>query len=246
MGRLAGRRVIVTGAGSGIGRATAEVLAANGARVLGADIDAGAVALTARATGGEAYGLDVADPDSWAALMGAAGPVHGLVNCAGVEAPADTIEDCTPADWERVMRINLDGTFLGTQAALRAMRAGGAGGSVVNISSVLAIVADGETLAYASSKAAVRGLTRSAALAVAADGIRCNTIHPGYIRTPMTERWLAGLDGADAEARLVALHPLGRLGEPREIGELALYLLSDDAAYVTGAELTIDGGYTAV
>jgi NAD(P)-dependent dehydrogenase (short-subunit alcohol dehydrogenase family) len=250
MGRLAGRNVIVSGAGSGIGRATAEVLAAQGAHVLCGDIATDAVEEVARAIGGAAHRLDVTDPASWAAIVTAAaeasGGLHALVNCAGVEAESDTIDGCTPEEWERVMRVNLDGTFLGTKAAAEAMRGHGSGGAIVNISSVLAIVADGETLAYGAGKAAVRGLTRSTALAVAADGIRCNSIHPGYIRTPMTERWLAGLDGAEAEAQLIAMHPLGRLGEPRDIAELALYLVSDDAAYVTGAELAIDGGYLAV
>jgi NAD(P)-dependent dehydrogenase (short-subunit alcohol dehydrogenase family) len=249
MGGLDGRCVIVSGAGSGIGRATAAHLAAAGAYVIAGDIDAESAAAAVPTGAGEGRHLDVTDEASWAAIVSAAcragEALHALVNCAGVDAPADNIDDCTPADWDRVMRVNLDGTFLGTKAAVQAMRGLGTPGSIVNISSVLAIVADGETLAYAASKGAVRGLTRSVALAVAGDGIRCNSIHPGYIRTPMTERWLAG-GGTTAERELIGLHPLGRLGEPADIAELALYLIGDDARYVTGAELAVDGGYLAV
>jgi NAD(P)-dependent dehydrogenase (short-subunit alcohol dehydrogenase family) len=245
--RLAGRRIIVSGAASGIGRATATLLAAEGAHVLAGDIDVPAVEEAARAIGAEPHRLDVTDAHSWTTIVAAAGDgLHGLVTCAGVDAPDDTLGACTPADWDRVMRINLDGTFLGVQAAARALREAGRGGSIVTIASVLAVVADGATVSYGASKAAVAGLTRSAALALAPDGIRVNTILPGYIRTPMTERWLDGLAGTDAERELVALHPLGRLGEPHEIAGLALHLLGDDATYVTGAELAIDGGYLAV
>jgi 3(or 17)beta-hydroxysteroid dehydrogenase len=250
MDGLEGRCIIVSGGASGIGRAIAERLAAAGAYVVVGDLDAAAAAGAIAAGAGEAHRLDVTDPASWTAIVAAAnrahGPLHGLVNCAGVDAPSDNIDDCTPAEWDRVMRVNLDGTFLGTKAVLEALRDAGTGGAIVNISSVLAVVADGETLAYAASKGAVRGLTRSAALAVAREGIRCNSIHPGYIRTPMTERWLAGLGGTSAERELIALHPLGRLGEPADVAELALHLLGEDARYVTGAELAVDGGYLAV
>jgi 3(or 17)beta-hydroxysteroid dehydrogenase len=117
-------------------------------------------------------------------------------------------------------------------------------GSIVNISSVLGIVADGETVSYGASKAAVRGLTMSASLALAPHGIRCNSVHPGYIRTPMTERWLAELPGG--EEALTALHPIGRLGDPLDVARLIVFLLSDDSSYVTGSELPVDGGYLAV
>jgi NAD(P)-dependent dehydrogenase (short-subunit alcohol dehydrogenase family) len=245
MARLAGKRVLVTGAGSGIGRATARTLAAEGATAIVADIDLTAAQASARAAGGEAHRLDVADQDSWTQLLAAAGEVHGLVNCAGVDAPADNVEECSPADWERVMRINLDGVFLGTKAAAAVMSRAGAGGSIVNFSSVLAIVGDGETISYGASKAAVGGLTRSAALALAPAGIRVNSIHPGYIRTPMTERWLARPEDS-GEAGLAALHPLGRIGEPEDVANLVIYLLCDESSYVTGAQLAVDGGYLAV
>ncbi|MBS1881460.1 MAG: SDR family NAD(P)-dependent oxidoreductase, partial [Actinobacteria bacterium] len=199
MAPLRGKRILVTGAGSGIGRATARLLAEDGALVLCADI----ARETADAIGGEAYLLDVTDPDSWARIFDAVETIDGLVNCAGIEAPDDTVEQCTAQDWERVMQVNLDGVFLGTQAAIKSMLDNGTPGSIVNISSVLAIVGDGETLAYGASKAAVVGLTRSAALAVAANGIRCNTVHPAYIRTPMTERWLERPDDL-GEATLAA------------------------------------------
>ncbi|MDX6626433.1 MAG: hypothetical protein QOE56_1422 [Solirubrobacterales bacterium] len=239
-------RVLVTGAGSGIGQAIAGLLAAEGYAVIVADLDlAAAEASAAALAGAEARRLDVTDPDSWQEVVAATGPLQGLVNCAGIDVPTDNIEECSVEDWQRVMRVNLDGTFLGTKAVVGRMRADGGGGSIVNISSVLGNVADGETVSYGASKAAVRGLTKSAALAVAEDGIRCNTVHPGYIRTPMTERWLASL-GEEGERALVALHPLGRLGDPLDIARVVLYLLGEDSVYVTGSEFAVDGGYLAV
>ncbi|HEV7562950.1 MAG TPA: SDR family oxidoreductase, partial [Solirubrobacterales bacterium] len=210
------------------------------------DLDLGAAEASAAAlAGAEACRLDVADPDSWRGAVAGSGPLHGLVNCAGIDVPGDNVEQCSVEDWQRVMGVNLDGTFLGTKAVAERMRADGGGGSIVNISSVLGNVADGETISYGASKAAVRGLTKSAALALAKDGIRCNTVHPGYIRTPMTERWLESL-GAEGERALVALHPIGRLGDPLDIARVVLYLLGEDSAYVTGSEFAVDGGYLAV
>ncbi|MGD9734384.1 MAG: SDR family NAD(P)-dependent oxidoreductase [Solirubrobacterales bacterium] len=244
MARLDGLRVLVTGAGSGIGRATAEHLAAEGAVPLAADVDLAGAEATAASCGGGALRLDVTDPDSWGAALAEAGPLDGLANCAGVDVPGDNIEDCTPDAWRRAMAVNLDGAFLATQRVARKMIEDGRSGSIVNVSSVLGIVADGETVAYGASKAAVRGLTASAALALAEHGIRCNTVHPGYIRTPMTERWLAELPGG--EQALTALHPIGRLGEPADIARLIAFLISEDSSYVTGSELAVDGGYLAV
>lgn len=244
MAGLDGRRILVTGAGSGIGRATAEHLAVEGAEALAADLDLTGAQATAAETGGGAFRLDVADRASWRAVLAETGPLDGLANCAGVDVPGDNIEDCSPQAWRRAMAVNLDGAFLATQAVARKMIADGRPGSIVNISSVLGIVADGETVSYGASKAAVRGLTASAALALAEHGIRCNAVHPGYIRTPMTERWLADLPGG--EEALTALHPIGRLGEPADIARLVAFLLGDDSSYVTGSELAVDGGYLAV
>lgn len=143
------------------------------------------------------------------------------------------------------MRVNLDGAFLGTRFAVEAMSEAGSGGSIVNLASVLALTGSGDTISYGASKAAVGGLTRSVAAAVAGDGIRCNSVHPGYIRTPMTKRWTDS-DGASDEDETVSLHPLGRLGEPEEIANLVVYLLSDESAYVSGSQLAVDGGYLAV
>jgi NAD(P)-dependent dehydrogenase (short-subunit alcohol dehydrogenase family) len=249
MDRLAGKTILVTGAGSGIGRAVAARAAREGAAIFAADIDASAAQDAAATTAGHGLTLDVTDPEAWKdasrRVSESAGGLDGLVNCAGVDATDDNIVDCSTETWRRTLAVNLDGTFLGTRTGIGLI--GDRGGSIVNISSVLGIVADGETLAYSSSKGAVRGLTKAVALEVAARGIRCNTIHPGYVRTPMTRRWLDRLEeqGGSSE-ELERLHPLGNLGEPADVASLATYLLSDEAAFVTGAELAVDGGYLAV
>jgi NAD(P)-dependent dehydrogenase (short-subunit alcohol dehydrogenase family) len=244
MARLDGKRVLVTGAASGIGRATAALVATKGGEPLVADLDLGGAEALASTVGAKALRLDITDPSAWATALAEAGPLDGLANCAGVDLAGDDIENCTPQEWRRAMDVNLDGAFLATRAVAREMVREGRHGSIVNISSVLGIVADGETVSYGSSKAGLRGLTMSASLALARHGIRCNTVHPGYIRTPMTERWLAELPGG--EEALTALHPLGRLGEPDDVARLIVFLLGDEASYVTGAELAVDGGYLAV
>jgi 3(or 17)beta-hydroxysteroid dehydrogenase len=244
MGKLDGKRILVTGAASGIGRATAELVAVEGGEPLAADLDLAGAEATARATGGTALRMDIADPDSWATALAESGTLDGLANCAGVDLGGDSVEDCTPEGWRRTMGVNLDGAFLATQSVARKMVEEGRPGSIVNISSVLGIVADGETVSYGASKAAVRGLTMSASLALAPHGIRCNSVHPGYIRTPMTERWLAELPGG--EEALTALHPIGRLGDPLDVARLIVFLLGDESSYVTGSELAVDGGYLAV
>ena len=237
---------IVAGAASGIGRAVTQLLAAGGATVLAGDINSAALRDEASANV-HVCALDVATPESWRDVLAAAqqaGGVDFLVNCAGVSVPNDNIDRCGPDEWRHVMRVNLDGAFLGTKAVVETMRASGHEGSIVNICSVLGIVADGGTLAYGASKGALRGLTKSVALAAAPHRIRCNLILPGYIRTPMTERWLVEADVSLDE--LAALHPLQRLGEPDEVARLARFLVGPDSAFVTGAELAVDGGYLAV
>lgn len=251
----------MTGAASGIGRASAELLASQGARVIVADIDDGAGKAVARSIGNGArfVHLDVSDERSWQRLVSGVGEdpgwLDGLVNAAGVDAAGDDVEHCTPVDWGRVLAINLEGTYLGCMYGLRALESRKVeSGSIVNLCSVLGVVGSGETLAYSASKGGVRMLTRTVAQHAQRSGlgVRCNAIHPGYIATPMTAATIeylsasSGRGPAEVEASLAALHPMGRLGMPEEIAHAVAYLLSDDSAYMTGAELPVDGGYLAV
>lgn len=247
-GRLDGKIAIVTGGARGIGAATVERFAAEGAAVLITDVlDAEGTALAERlARGGRrvAYEhLDVTSEADWGRVMGAAErrfdrPVNVLVNNAGILA-MEPLADTTLETWQRIMNVNATGCFLGTRAGVRAMRGAG-GGSIVNISSIAGIVASAQYGAYSASKGAVRLLTKSAAVAHAKEGIRVNSVHPGAVETPMT----AGLlkEAGDAVA---ALHPIGRAAKPVEIANCCLFLASDESSFVTGAELVVDGGYTA-
>jgi len=248
---------LVTGAASGIGRVTAEVLAREGARVSVADLDeAGGhkTALRIQSRGGNAAfdKLDVTREADWDAAIASTvqrfGRLDILVNNAGVEI-VKLIPDTSLADWRRLMSVNLDGVFLGTKAAIAAMRKTG-GGAIVNISSVAGINGYARQAAYCASKGGVRLLTKSAAVECAEQGwnIRVNSVHPGVIDTPMARSLLAGLDpqvAAQRLERLKALHPVGHLGEPEDIARAVLYLASDAAKFVTGTELVVDGGMTA-
>jgi NAD(P)-dependent dehydrogenase (short-subunit alcohol dehydrogenase family) len=159
----------------------------------------------------------------------------------------DNIEDLDDAGWKFVLDVNLTGTFLGCKAAFRAMEKGG-GGSIINLASVLGLVGSSDTLAYCASKGAVRVLTKAIAVNGAENrrGIRCNAICPGYMKTPMVENFI-NLDENPENLRdaLAALHPVGRLGDADDVAQMVVYLASDESAFVTGAELTVDGGYTA-
>ncbi|MBX9746152.1 MAG: SDR family oxidoreductase, partial [Hyphomonadaceae bacterium] len=173
------------------------------------------------------------------------GPLDVLVNNAGVALGA-SVEDTSIEQWHWLMGINLDGVFLGTRYAIAAMKS--RGGSIINLSSIEGLIGDPNLAAYNASKGGVRLLTKSAALhcAKAGYGIRVNSIHPGYIRTPMVEGYIAAQpDPSAAKAAIAALHPLGHIGEPNDIAYGVLYLASDESKFVTGAELVIDGGYTA-
>jgi NAD(P)-dependent dehydrogenase (short-subunit alcohol dehydrogenase family) len=247
---------VVTGAGHGIGAAIAEAFAAEGGEVVVTDIDAGTGAATAERLGARFLPLDVASEAGWEALAGEVPEADVVVNNAGVTGfedppagvpPAHDPEHATLADWRAVHAVNLDGTFLGCRYAIRAMRPRGAG-SIVNVSSRSGLVGIPMAAAYASSKAAVRNHTKSVALWCASQGlaIRCNSIHPAAVLTPMWEPMLGG--GEDREARMAALvadTPMRRFGRPEEVAALAVMLASDEAAYMTGAELTIDGGILA-
>jgi 3(or 17)beta-hydroxysteroid dehydrogenase len=259
VGRVEGKVAIVTGAGSGLGAATARLLAREGARVALTDLNPEAAEREAeaiRAAGGEAlaHAHDVANEAAWeqiiAHVLTRFGRLDVLVNNAGIVARRTPPDEITLEGWRALMAVNLDGVFLGTKHAIRAMKANrpSSGGSIVNLSSIMGLVSTPTTGAYSASKGGVRLYTKSTALYCARErlGIRVNSVHPGYIRTPMVERILR--DAPDPEARmreLAGAHPVGCLGEPDDIAYGVLYLASDEAKFVTGAELVIDGGYTA-
>ncbi len=248
--RLAGKVALISGAARGMGAAEARLFAREGARVALGDVletEGRAVEAELVAKGGEAIfvRLDVSRESDWeqavALTVQRFGKLDVLVNNAGIGA-AGRVEDTTAEAWDRVMEVNAKGVFLGTRAAIPAMRRGG-GGSIVNISSQLGLVGmDDSSPQYTASKGAVRLLTKTTALQYAREGIRCNSVHPGPIVTPMTERRRAD---PTVYRRMLSRIPLGRYGEPDEIAHGVLYLASDESAFVTGSELVIDGGWTA-
>ncbi len=256
MPRLADKLCIVTGAGRGIGAAIARAFCDEGATVIVTDVNEATGNATADAIGATFHKLDVADEDDWAAIAQAFPQIDVLVNNAGVTGfegpfdgppPSHDPEHATLANWRAVHAVNLDGTFLGCRYAIGAMRSKGAG-SIINISSRSGMVGIPAAAAYASSKAAIRNHTKSVALYCAAESlaIRCNSIHPAAIITPMWEPMLGdGPDRAEREAGFVSDTPLKRFGQPEEVAALAVLLASDEATYMTGAELTIDGGILA-
>ncbi len=252
MHRLQDKLCLVTGAARGIGAAIARGFAAEGARVLLTDIREAEGRALAAEIGATFRRLDVAEEADWTALEADVPAIDVVVNNAGITGFEDGIvaqdpEHASLADWRAVHRVNLDGTFLGCRYAIRAMRARGQG-SIVNISSRSGLVGIAGAAAYAASKAGVRNHTKTVALWCAEQGlaIRCNSIHPAAILTPMWEPMLG--DGPDREARMAAfVHdtPLRRFGRPEEVAALAVLLASDEAPYITGAELSIDGGILA-
>ncbi len=252
--RFSGKSVLVTGGGSGIGRATSLAFAREGARVAVADVAAergeGTVA-AGRAEGREMVFLrgDVSkEADAEALVRGtveAFGRMDVLFCNAGIliEAP---VHEMAEADWDRILAVNLKGAFLVAKHAVRAMLRQG-GGVIVNTASVNALVGDPDEAAYCASKAGVALLTKSMALAYAKDRIRVNAVCPGWVETPMFQQEAAhrGVTLEAYRAFASAEHPLGRIGRPEEIAEVVLFLASDDAAYMTGALVVADGGYTA-
>lgn len=240
---FSGRTVVVTGAGSGIGREAADVLRSAGATVIGFDVDPSGVP-----DGVAGYRVDVSDEAqvdaAFAAAASAHGPADTLVNIAGVGSTTSVL-DATVEEWERVFAVNVRGTFLCCRAALPAMLERGRG-VIVNMGSVAGRTGLVDRASYSASKAAVAGLTRQIAVQWAADGIRCNCVCPGTVDSPWVGRLLAAApDPAARRAQLVARQPVGRLGTPREVALACVYLASDAAAYLTGIELPIDGGMTA-
>ena len=250
MGRLDGKVALISGGARGQGATEAKLFAVQGAKVVFGDIldDAGKqVEAEINESGGEAVyvHLDVTREADWVSAVETAVSRYGkldiLVNNAGITIRKN-IEDTTSEDWDRIMAINAKGVFLGIKEAIPAMRRGG-GGSIVNISSTAGLVGSPYSGAsYAATKGAVRLLTKSTAIQYAKDGIRCNSVHPGLLDTPMTEDMLA--DAAHREERTQRI-PLGRIGTAEDISWGVLYLASDEASFITGSELVIDGGATA-
>jgi NAD(P)-dependent dehydrogenase (short-subunit alcohol dehydrogenase family) len=257
-GRVAGKKVFVTGAAQGLGAAIAKRLAGEGAKVALADVNfVGVEKLAAElneAHGPEiayAYELDVTDEGQWIAALEAANVamdgISGLVNNAGVSGGRGTVEELELAQFRRVMSVNVDSVFLGAKHAIKYL-AKNQPGSIVNISSIAGLIASHNTPAYNASKAAVWLLSKNIALHCAKKGldVRSNSIHPTFIDTPILDP-LRGMFGKqEAEAKLARQVPLGRIGKPEEVADAALYLLSDESRFVTGAELKIDGGISAM
>ena len=252
MGRVDGKVAIVTGGASGLGRADADLLVAEGAQVVLTDIDEEAGRRVAAEIGAEFVHQDVSDEESWALLIGRVMERYGhldvLVNNAGIALIAD-VERTTTEAWRRTLSVHLDGTFFGCRAAIPAMNKG-AGGSIINISSTAALVGIGPYFAYSAAKGGIRSLTKSIAVHCRdrKNGIRCNSIHPGSIDTPMVAAALEGLqqvklpEDGEREAARIAVG----LGEPKDVAYMVLFLASDESKHVTGAEMVVDNGDTVV
>ena len=247
--RLENKVALISGGARGMGAVEAKMFAAEGAKVVIGDMlgDEGRqVEAEINESGGECVfvQLDVTDENAWqdavATTVARFGKLDILINNAGI-ARINSVEDTTSEEWDLVMDINAKGVFLGTKAAIPEIRKAG-GGSIVNISSIAGLTG-GRTSSYAASKGAVRLLTKSTAIQYAADGIRCNSVHPGVIETPMTIPIM--LNTPEGRELNASRHPLGRFGQPEDIAYGVLFLASDESSFMTGSELVIDGGLTA-
>lgn len=242
-GRLAGKKVLLTAAAQGIGRASAQAMAREGAYVIATDLrDDALVGLDVA----EHRQLDVTDRDAVARLARQVGPVDVLFNCAGFVHHGNIL-DCAEADWDFSMELNVAAAYRMIRAFLPAMIEAG-GGSIVNMASVASsVIGVPNRFVYGTSKGAVIGLTRSVAADFVGQGIRCNAICPGTVETPsLDERMRAQGDYDAARAAFIARQPMGRIGTPEEIAELVVYLASDAASYMTGSIITIDGGWSNI
>ena len=254
--RVAGKKAFVTGAAQGLGAAIARRLAEEGAKVTLADINGeGARAQASeieRDHPGSAFAvpLDVTREDQWIYALEEADEAMGglsvLVNNAGVFQLGD-LEQLAFEEWKRVMSVNVDSVFLGAKHALKYMRQN-TPGAIVNISSISGLIAGHNTPAYNASKAAVWLLTKSIALHCAHAGVdvRCNSVHPTFVDTPLLDPMRAKLGKAEADSKLGRQVPLGRIGEPRDVADAVIYLASDESRFMTGAELKLDGGLSAM
>lgn len=267
MDRLAGKIAIITGAAAGIGAATARAFAAEGAELVLTDVDEAAVTALAaelERNGAKAIGLrhDVREENQWRMVFDQARQSFGrpdiLVNNAGI-GPSKPLLETSLEEFRAVTSINLDAVFLGCRFGAESMRATEAeprtaSASIINLSSILGLVGMATTAAYSASKGGVRLLTKTVALEAAANKwqVRVNSVHPGFTWTPMVQESverIAGQTGAQAEATragIASLHPLGRMGLPEEIANAILFLASDESAFMTGSEVVVDGGYTAI
>lgn len=251
MGRLEGKVAVITGAGSGMGRATARLFAAEGAKLVLADVNVAGgeeTATSVRAAGGEAFfqRTDVSDEREVRALLERALAAHGwldvLFNNAGIEGPSARLTEQSLEEFQRVIAVNLTGVFLGMKYALPVM-ARQNGGSIISTASVAGLVGWHGAAAYSASKAAVVNLTRTAALENARYNVRVNCICPGVINTAMVERITGGTEAA--LERLKRMQPMPRVGEAEDVARMALFLASDESSFVTGAAMVVDGGYVA-
>lgn len=250
MDDMSGQVALVTGASAGIGRAAAQAFAANGAAVVVADVndDAGeATAAAIKESGGHAIYVhaDVADADQVHAMVertvAELGRLDHAFNNAGIEGTPAPIDQCPRENWDRTIAVNLTGVFLCMQAEIPALRASG-GGSIVNCASIAGLNGFPGLASYVASKHGVNGLTKAAALELAPEGIRVNSVCPGAIDTEMVAR--VAQEQPELIAQTIAAHPLGRLGLPEEIASTVLWLCSDAAGFVTGQTIAVDGGYT--
>jgi NAD(P)-dependent dehydrogenase (short-subunit alcohol dehydrogenase family) len=243
MGLLEGRLAVVTGGGSGIGRATSRRLAEEGARVAVLDVNTESAEAVAREIGGVAHGVDVGDPEAVRAAVDAAAEELGglsiIYNNAGTAA-FNRLHELEPAEWDRVLRVNLTGVWAGIRAAVPHLRAAG-GGSIVSTASISGTRPAAGEAPYAASKAAVAALTASAALEYG-PSIRVNAVSPGMIRTAMTAPWFEFMP--DQVERFESGTPAGRIGEPEDVADVVVFLCSDLARFVTGQNIVVDGGLT--
>jgi NAD(P)-dependent dehydrogenase (short-subunit alcohol dehydrogenase family) len=256
MARVSGKKVVITGGAQGLGACFGHMLAAEGAKVALTDINFDGAKATAAAINenhaGAAIAIkhDVTDKDEWVEALGAAsefmGGISVLINNAGI-GTFGSIETETWENWRRTQSIDVDSIFIGTQLAMPYLK-DNQPGSIINISSVAGIIADGNMVAYNAAKSAVWMMSKSIALHCARSGydIRCNSVHPVFTRTPIIDPLLElGGGGEEGERRLVRQIPLQRLGEPEDVGYCILYLASDESRFVTASEFKIDGGITA-
>ena len=244
--RLQGKTALITGGASGLGNAMVRRFVAEGAAVIIADIDDVNGQALAAELGQQAsfVHLDVAQEADWQGALGSAASIDVLINNAGITTYG-SIEDVTLDQFKHELDIDVIGVFLGCKYAVANMKAHGRGGSIINMSSLAGIRANGNLAAYNAAKAAVTLLTKSVAMhcATSGYGIRCNSIHPGVIHTPILDKVLAQVPNPDeVYAGWVATHPIGRIGKPEEIAAMAVYLASDEAGFTTGAEFKVDGG----
>lgn len=251
---MQGKVAVVTGAARGIGLACVRRMAESGARVAMADTqdDEGRQAAAALKREGlevRYFGCDVTVEDQVASLMRDTAETLGtptvLVNNAGIAGPSKPTHELTEQEWDRVQAVNVKGVFLCTKHVIAHMRRAG-GGSIINLSSIYGLVGAADVPPYHASKGAVRLMSKTDAMLYAGDRIRVNSVHPGFIRTPMVDAHLQSLGGdlEQLKAQVDALHPLGHMGDPDDVAWGVVYLASDEAGFVTGSELVIDGGYT--